>query len=147
MKKIFTALLLMIFVWGCAKKIAPSNSGAASNSGSSSNTQIMSADNNIGKGTSESSNATSAADQAPIANTGTFGTKEAPKELTGDAAAAVAGQSIFNAKCGKCHGLKVTTDYTAERWASILAVMAPKANLTVEERENVYAYVKANAKK
>jgi hypothetical protein len=57
------------------------------------------------------------------------------------------GQSTYNAKCGKCHGLKVTTDYTADRWISIMQVMAPKAHLDDTEKENVLAYVKANAKK
>jgi len=57
------------------------------------------------------------------------------------------GQATYNAKCGKCHGLKVTTDYTAERWISVMQVMAPKARLDDTEKENVLAYVKANAKK
>jgi mono/diheme cytochrome c family protein len=104
----------------------------------------MSGDSNAGNVT-ESQAGTNMA-QAPAANTGTFGTKEAAKESAADAAA-IAGQSIYNAKCGRCHGLKVTTDFTAERWASIIAVMAPRANLTDAERENVYAYVKANSKK
>ncbi len=137
MKKIFTALLLMIFVWSCSKKVAPSNSGASAGSN-----QTMPAESNIGKGTDPATSAT------PAANTGTFGTKEAPvKEQTAEDIAAVTGQSIFNAKCGRCHGLKPTIDHTADRWASILAVMAPRAGLTDSERENVYAYVKLNAKK
>ena len=54
------------------------------------------------------------------------GTKTAPvKERTAGESAAIAGQATFNAKCGKCHGLKPAGDYTAERWAQILAVMAP----------------------
>jgi mono/diheme cytochrome c family protein len=57
------------------------------------------------------------------------------------------GQGTFNAKCGKCHGLKATSDFTADRWVNILQVMAIKANLTEGEKENVLAYVKANAKK
>jgi mono/diheme cytochrome c family protein len=57
------------------------------------------------------------------------------------------GQSTYNAKCGKCHGLKVTTDFTADRWVSIMQVMASKAHLDDTEKENVLAYVKANAKK
>ena len=138
MKKILTALVLMTFVWGCAKKIAPADSAT-----SSANSQTMPADTNIGKGT----DGTDAAATVPVANTGTFGTKEAAKERTGDATAEVAGQTVYNAKCGGCHGIKVASDYTAERWASILAVMAPRARLSDTEKENVYAYVKANAKK
>lgn len=134
MKKILPAFVLILLVWGCAKKVAPSNS--ASSAGSN---PAVPADNNVGRGTDPA---------APVANTGTFGTKEAPvKEQSAEDLAAVTGQSTYNAKCGKCHGLKVTTDYTADRWASILAVMAPKANLTEVEKENVYAYVKVNSKK
>jgi nitrate/TMAO reductase-like tetraheme cytochrome c subunit len=59
----------------------------------------------------------------------------------------IAGQQTFNAKCGKCHAYKATTDYTADRWVSIIAVMAPKANLNETERSNVLAYVRANSKK
>jgi mono/diheme cytochrome c family protein len=139
MKKILSGTALILLVWGCAKKIAPSNGGTTG-----SNAPAMSGDSNAGNVT-ESQAGTNMA-QAPAANTGTFGTKEAAKESAADAAA-IAGQSIYNAKCGRCHGLKVTTDFTAERWASIIAVMAPRANLTDAERENVYAYVKANSKK
>ena len=57
------------------------------------------------------------------------------------------GQSTFNAKCGKCHGLKIASDYTVDRWISVMQIMAPKAHLDDTEKENVLAYVKANAKK
>ena len=85
--------------------------------------------------------------QAPVENSGTYGTKAVPAERTAEEKTLITGQSIYNTKCGQCHGLKVTTDYTAAHWASVLAVMAPRANLTDAEREQVYAYVKANSKK
>lgn len=132
MKKLLSALVLMILVWGCAKKITPANSATGSNAPASQ----MPVDYNTGAGT-----------VAPVENTGTFGTKVEPKGKSAEETLIVSGQGIYNAKCGRCHGLKVTTDYTAERWASILAVMAPKANLTEDEREQVYAYVKVNSKK
>ena len=132
MKKILPAFVLIILVWGCAKKITPANAETGSNAPAAQ----MPVDYNTGAGT-----------QAPVENTGTSGTKVAPKEKSAEETTILAGQNIYNAKCGRCHGLKITTDYTAERWANILAVMAPRANLTDAERENVYAYVKANAKK
>ncbi|MEP7254708.1 MAG: cytochrome c [Ferruginibacter sp.] len=139
MKNTFTILTLVILVWGCAKKMTP----AKSEPSSSPNTGSV-----IGQTKPAETNTTATTTtQAPIENTGTTGTKVAPKETTPEASAAIAGQSIFNSKCGRCHGLKVTTDYTADRWSSILAVMAPRAKLTDTEKENVYAYVKANAKK
>ena len=133
MKTILPVFILIILVWGCAKKITPANAATGSNAPA---TPQMPVDYNTGAGT-----------QPPVENSGTFGTKVAPKEKSAEETTIFTGQNIFNAKCGRCHGLKVTTDFTAERWASILAVMAPRANLTDAERESVYAYVKANAKK
>lgn len=137
MKKLIPVLSLMILVWGCAKKITPADSG--------SNSSGMPAGNAPGK-LPDPSGSTAAA-SGTSENTGTFGTKVEPKEKTAELSALMAGQVTYNAKCGSCHGLKVTTDFTAERWASIMAVMAPRAKLTDIEKENVYAYVKANAKK
>ncbi|HRI25159.1 MAG TPA: cytochrome c [Ferruginibacter sp.] len=138
MKKVLPVLTAVLVIWGCAKKMTPTQSESnapATNTGS-----VI---NNPGK-TGE----TGSAGTAAPGNTGMEGTKTAPvKERTAGESAAIAGQATFNAKCGKCHGLKPAGDYTAERWAQILAVMAPKANLSETERSNVYEYVKANAKK
>jgi mono/diheme cytochrome c family protein len=138
MKKIVAVFAVTVIVWGCAKKITPAQSETpppASNTGS-----VI---NNPAKPAETTSTGTTA-----TGSSGIEGTKTAPtKERSAEENAAIAGQATFNAKCGKCHGLKVTTDYTAERWAGILAVMAPKANLSEIERNNVYEYVKANAKK
>lgn len=138
MKKIVPVFTAAILIWGCAKKMTPTQSetSPASNTGG-----VI---NNTGK-TAETNAATGS---ASTGSTGIEGTKTAaPREKTPGEAAAIAGQATFNAKCGKCHGLKPAGDYTATRWANILAVMAPKANLSEEERNNVYEYVKANAKK
>lgn len=140
MKKILPVLSLVLLVWSCAKKMTPAQSETppGSNTGSVINNSGKSAETNTGSSTGS----------APAGNTGMEGAKTAaPREKSPEEKAAIAGQSTFNAKCGKCHGLKPAQDYTAVRWAQILAVMAPKANLTEEERNNVYAYVSANAKK
>jgi mono/diheme cytochrome c family protein len=141
MKNTLTILSLVILVWGCAKKMTPAKSETPTTNTGSVINQTKPAENDMGKTT------TATTGQASIENTGTTGTKVAPKTTTPEASATIAGQATYNAKCGRCHGLKVTTDYTADRWASILAVMAPKANLNDTEKENVYAYVKANSKK
>lgn len=139
MKKILPVLTLAIFVWSCAKKITPTQTETpppASNTGSVINE------------TKPAETTTGSAGTTPTGSTGIEGTKTAAsRERSPEENAAIAGQATFNAKCGRCHGLKVAGDYTATRWASILAVMAPKANLTETERNNVYEYVKANAKK
>ncbi len=142
MKKILSAILIMVLVWGCSKKLAPATSGTATSNSGSVITQTTTAETKTGSTTSSTISS-----QPPPANTGTTGTKIAPTATTPDAAATIAGQATYNAKCGRCHGLKATIDYTAERWAGILAVMAPRANLTEAEKANVFAYVKENAKK
>ena len=141
MKNALTILSLVILVWGCAKKITPAQSETPSTNTRSAIGQTKPAETDLGKST------TATTSQAPIENTGAMGTKVAPTGTTPQASAEIAGQATYNAKCGRCHGLKATIDYTADRWASILAVMAPRANLTDAEKENVYAYVKANSKK
>jgi mono/diheme cytochrome c family protein len=152
MKKILCAIGLAVLVWGCAKKMTPAKTESpTSNSGSlSNNTVPLSTAINPGKSTGSavtSTTVTTTANPATTESTTTAGSRTAPTTTSPEAAAVMAGMQTFNAKCGRCHGLKVTTNYTAERWASILAVMAPKANLTEEEKNNVYAYVKENSKK
>jgi mono/diheme cytochrome c family protein len=129
MKKLTAIALLIILTWGCAKKISSSNSATALN------TSPMPAPRD------------SSAAQPPVENSDTYGTRPAAVERSAEETAQIAGKSTYNAKCGKCHGLKVTSDFNAAQWAGILAVMAPLAELTATEKENVYAYVKANAKK
>ncbi len=152
MKKILPVIILTAFVWGCAKKMTPAKTDTpTSNSGSVSNTiQPPSTESNLGKGTgtvaSSTTSSSTTAGQGSATNAGVTGSR-ATTTSSPEAAAAVAGQATFNAKCGRCHGLKVTTNYTADRWARILAVMAPRANLTDTEKDNVYAYVKENSKK
>jgi hypothetical protein len=59
---------------------------------------------------------------------------------------AIEGQKTYNAKCGKCHAYKVTTDYTRDRWLSIMQVEATRCNLSETEKANVTAYVTMNSK-
>ncbi|HMI77873.1 MAG TPA: cytochrome c [Ferruginibacter sp.] len=150
MKKILCVASLMVLVWGCAKKMTPSKTETGTtNSGSvSANTQPMSTDPNLGKGTGSAVTSTiTTTTGTGTTENATFAGARVPTATTPEAAAAIAGQKTYNAKCGGCHGLKVTTEYSSDRWASILAVMAPKANLTETEKNNVYAYVKENSKK
>jgi nitrate/TMAO reductase-like tetraheme cytochrome c subunit len=135
MKKVSVVLIATIFVIGCSKKSTPS---ATNNNGNVPNEKVVvaEANNNNGSG----SNATAkidAASQSARTDAKTSTTKS-PEQL---------GQATYSTKCGNCHGLKVTTDYTASRWATVMQVMAIKANLTEEEKQNVLAYVNANAKK
>jgi hypothetical protein len=58
-----------------------------------------------------------------------------------------AGKQLFTARCGRCHGLPETNQFTAEKWDGILPVMFPRTGMNNEEALHVRAYVFANAKK
>jgi mono/diheme cytochrome c family protein len=143
MKKMFSIIALTILVWGCAKKITPSASSNASGSSGSNTTSPATLPVPPAAKTDATTVAT-ASDPAAnkAAKTGTI-----PADPAKAKSPEVMGQTTFNAKCGRCHGLKVTADYTADRWVSIMQVMATKAQLSDAEKENVLAYVKTNAKK
>ena len=148
MKKILCVASFSVMIWGCAKKMTPAQTGSSAtpNSGSViTDTKTMSTDPGMAKGIAPATSSTTTADPALAGSAGAR--PVAPTATSPEAKAAIAGQQTYNAKCGSCHGLKVTTNYTSERWASILAIMAPKANLTEDEKNNVYAYVKENSKK
>ena len=66
---------------------------------------------------------------------------------TSNSGVASAGQTVYTNRCGRCHGLKKTENYTAQQWDNILKSMIPKAKLNDEEAKEVAAYVMANAKK
>ncbi len=151
MKKIFTIAILSILIWGCAKKMAPAKTNVpASNIGSviSNNSETPIA---VPNNTQPVSNTQPLRFQDLDSNNILVKNKPSLKNTTAspDVMAQIAGQTTYNAKCGRCHGLKVTTNYTADRWASILAVCAnsSRANLNDSERSNVQSYVSANSKK
>ena len=142
MKKIFTIIAVTLLVWGCAKKITPATSAnmPASNGGgvvapSASATSPKTGTAPVASSTPVASvpSTTAPASRNPV------DAKPASPEMLG--------QSTYNTKCGRCHGLKVTSEYTPDRWVSIMQVMASKAQLSDVEKENVLSYVKANAKK
>jgi cytochrome c5 len=66
--------------------------------------------------------------------------------VTASQISAVEGEKIYNAKCGKCHDLKKTTDYTVKEWQPIMNSMANKAKLSANEKANVMAFVTNGAK-
>jgi hypothetical protein len=63
-----------------------------------------------------------------------------------DSPEAIAGKTVFTAKCGTCHDLKNPGDYTAQEWVPIVKEMGHKAKLDDTEKNNVLAYVQSNAK-
>jgi hypothetical protein len=58
----------------------------------------------------------------------------------------IAGHATFEAKCGRCHSLKIPSNYTVKQWTPILDKMAPRARLDSTEKANVLAYVSFHAK-
>lgn len=146
MKNIFTVLTCAILIWGCAKKMAPAKPviPPATNTGSVIN-------NNSETPSSYVANTTATNTQPTFTTSADVnGTKSlvTPGTQSPDMLSQIAGQNIFNAKCGRCHPLRATTGYTSDRWASIIAVMANSAhaNLNDTEKENVLSYVRANSK-
>ena len=63
-----------------------------------------------------------------------------------DATMVANGKLVYEAKCGKCHGLVAPEKFTKERWVGLVNWMAPKAKTTDEEKAEVLAYVQHNAK-
>lgn len=61
-------------------------------------------------------------------------------------AESIAGNKTFDAKCGRCHGLKKVDDFTAQEWIPIVDRMAPKSRLDSTEKANVLKYVQTHAK-
>ena len=61
--------------------------------------------------------------------------------------AIAAGKIIFETRCNRCHDLKDTKGYAADRWTTILKTMIPRARLNEEQAKQVTSYVMANAKK
>ena len=136
MKKTLSIIALTVLVWSCSHKMTPAAAGSGTGAGAGSGT------------TAAAPSATSSSAPVAVIPEDKTGSKTAPATDAAKASSPeILGQSTYNAKCGRCHGLKVTTDYTSDRWVSIMQVMAPKAHLDDTEKSNVLAYVKANAKK
>ena len=72
---------------------------------------------------------------------------EAPKADPAEAELIAHGQTVYTNRCGRCHNLKTTTDFTPKQWEGILQSMIPKAKLDDTQAKQVTAYVMANAKK
>ena len=73
--------------------------------------------------------------------------KGSGETVVADANLLAAGKSVYETKCIRCHAMKPIAAFTEPRWDAILKIMAPKANLTQVEAQQVAAYVKTNAKK
>jgi mono/diheme cytochrome c family protein len=138
MKKLLAIAIFSVLIWSCTKKMTPAGSETPANTSMSNNTPF---NNNNNAATTTT---TTAASASTTSNGQPTGARVATATAND---AAVAGQATYNAKCGRCHGLKVVQDYTADRWVSIMQVMAPKAALSETEKANVLEYVKANAKR
>lgn len=119
MKRVLIVAIALLPVISCSKKSTPSSS-----TGKTTETQKTDG------GTVTASTEVKQDNPAPTETT----------EVT-------AGHSTFNAKCGRCHGLKNPDTHTVSQWKDIIAKMAPKAKLDSTERANVTAYVNFYAKK
>jgi cytochrome c5 len=56
------------------------------------------------------------------------------------------GKSIYESNCNKCHSLHNPGKYNEKEWTNHLDRMAPKAKITDEQKETIFAYLSNNAK-
>jgi cytochrome c5 len=56
------------------------------------------------------------------------------------------GQTVYTARCGKCHELYKPERYDAKKWSKVVDWMAPQAKLNDTEKADVLAYLQHNAK-
>jgi len=56
------------------------------------------------------------------------------------------GKSIYESNCNKCHALFNPGKFTETEWTKYLNVMAPKAKVSNEQKDAIYAYLSNNAK-
>ena len=57
------------------------------------------------------------------------------------------GKEVYSVKCSKCHEAHATKEYNEAKWVKIVDWMGPRAKLEANDKEAVLAYVKYNAKK
>lgn len=137
MKKVlFLTLASGLILMACSHKANPTQTKTA-----------PAADNKTAAAT-PSKPAAPAAPTAPV-NPASATTNDLPAGPSAEETAKLVetGKAVYTSRCGRCHALKNTADYDANRWNGILGAMAPKAKLTDEETKQVKAYVEATCKK
>jgi cytochrome c5 len=120
---LYVGILLVVVIIACSKKtVATKDSGVVSTA-------------------SESGTSTT------FETTPSESLKGSGETVVADASLMAAGKTVYETKCIRCHAMKPLAAFTEPRWDAILKLMAPKANLTQVETQQVTAYVKANAKR
>jgi hypothetical protein len=51
------------------------------------------------------------------------------------------GHGVFTGACTNCHGAKDIPSRSEEEWTSILERMAPKAELSADQKDQVWKYI------
>jgi mono/diheme cytochrome c family protein len=139
MKKIIIVIIAIITLYSCAKKSTPTSA----------------------KVDSVVSNQVTPAEDLPVlpkvrpswaARDSSM--KAEPKEMpvgavepTRETAQIETGKIVYKTKCGKCHNLRDPQEFDAAKWVKIVDWMAPKAQLSTVEKENVLAFVSLYAKR
>lgn len=54
-----------------------------------------------------------------------------------------AGQLTYTTKCTKCHKANNISNYSEAHWEKLIAAMAPKANLSASETDDLTKYIYA----
>ena len=56
------------------------------------------------------------------------------------------GKTLYETNCNKCHALFNPGKFNEKEWTKNLNWMAPKAEITNEQKETIFAYLSNNAK-
>jgi cytochrome c5 len=121
-KLVYAVIVLALIVVACAKKTVATKEVAAN--------------------TTTGSPAIVTSETAPSESLNGTG-----ETVVADANLLAAGKTVYETKCIRCHAMKPLAAFTEPRWDAILKIMAPKANLTQVETQQVAVYVKTNAKR
>ena len=67
--------------------------------------------------------------------------EEASSKIAITAETLAEGKSLYGMNCAKCHELFDPKSFNAEEWKPIVLRMQPKARISDEQREKIYAYL------
>ena len=148
MKKIITALVLMIVIFSCSKKVAGNKSKVAETAPVLVNVPLVKDIAPNAPSAPEPPNALDMASQdASIPPPAPVKVDVKPVEDKKKMAMIATGKEVYSVKCSKCHEAYEPKEFNEAKWVKLIDWMGPRAKLEANDKEAVLAYVKANAKK
>ncbi len=138
MKKLMVSLLsLALIAAACTKKMAPATTGTET-------TPMKSPDSDKEK--SGEAEKTTEPTKPVESSIPALPPAKPMSSLPNKPSEEESGKNVYSTKCGTCHALKNTGNYTFNQWEVILKKMVPNAKLSADEESQVVAYIKGNSK-